>query len=156
MRIDNGYAISKTCANKELVWEFLRSMLTEEGQAEIYTIPTNRKVFEAKLAELMKPIYKKDADGNYLLDENGERIQEARGSWGDESGEMHYIYAMTQEQADEVLNVITTCTRLADYNSNIYSIVAEQAAAFFSGQKSADDVARLIQSKANIYVNEQR
>ena len=74
----------------------------------------------------------------------------------DENGEEHFIYAMTQEQADEVMNVITTCTRVADYNSSIYDIVAEQAEAFFSGQKSVDDVARLIQSKANIYVNEQR
>ena len=156
MRIDSGYAMSRTSTHKEQVWEFLRGMLTEEGQAEVYTIPTNRHVFEKKLEELMTPTYRKDAQGNYLLDENGERVQEPRGGWADENGTEHFIYAMTQEQADEVMNVITTCTRVADYNSSIYSIVAEQAEAFFSGQKSVDDVARLIQSKANIYVNEQR
>ena len=156
MRTDSGYAISRTSTHKDQVWDFLRGMLTEEGQADVYTIPTNRHVFEKKLTDLMTPIYRKDADGNVLLDEAGERVQEPRGSWGDENGEEHYIYAMTQEQADEVMNVITTCTRVADYNSSIYSIVAEQAEAFFSGQKSVDDVARLIQSKAKIYVNEQR
>ena len=41
-------------------------------------------------------------------------------------------------------------------NDSIYNIVSEQAQAFFAGQKSAEEVARLIQSKANIYVNEQR
>ncbi len=156
MRTDSGYGISRTSTHKDQVWEFLRGMLTEEGQADVYTIPTNRHVFEKRLEELMTPNYRKDADGNYILDENGERVQEARGGWVDENGTEHYIYAMTQEQADEVMNVINTCTRVADYNSSIYDIVAEQAEAYFSGQKSVDDVARLIQSKANIYVNEQR
>ena len=156
MRTDSGYGISRTSTHKDQVWEFLRGMLTEEGQADVYTIPTNRHVFEKRLEELMTPNYRKDADGNYILDENGERVQEARGGWVDENGAEHYIYAMTQEQADEVMNVINTCTRVADYNSSIYDIVAEQAEAYFSGQKSVDDVARLIQSKANIYVNEQR
>ena len=156
MRTDSGYGISRTSTHKDQVWEFLRSMLTEEGQADVYTIPTNRHVFEKRLEELMTPNYRKDTDGNYILAESGERVQEARGGWVDENGAEHYIYAMTQEQADEVMNVITTCTRVADYNSSIYDIVAEQAEAYFSGQKSVDDVARLIQSKANIYVNEQR
>ena len=63
---------------------------------------------------------------------------------------------MTQEQADEVLSIIETCTKVASYDTSIYDIVNEQAQAFFADQKSVDEVARLIQSKANIYVNEQR
>ena len=39
---------------------------------------------------------------------------------------------------------------------DIFEIVSEEAAAFFQGQKTAEDVAKLIQSKANIFVNEQR
>ena len=41
-------------------------------------------------------------------------------------------------------------------DETIMGIVSEQAQAFFNGQKSAEEVARLIQSKVNIYVNEQR
>ena len=43
-----------------------------------------------------------------------------------------------------------------NYDMSIADIVTEQAAAYFSGQKSAEEVAKLIQSKANIYINEQR
>ena len=43
-----------------------------------------------------------------------------------------------------------------DYDESIISIVTEQAAAYFSGQKSAQEVAKLIQSKASIYINEQK
>ena len=155
MRFDNGYAMSKTCSDKDSAWEFLRGMLTEAGQADVYMIPSNRNVFDKQLKDYMTPNYRKDADGNFILDENGEKIEESRGGWVDETGE-HNIYAMTQEQADEVLSVIETCTKVASYDTSIYDIVNEQAQAFFAGQKTVDEVARLIQSKANIYVNEQR
>ena len=36
------------------------------------------------------------------------------------------------------------------------AIITEGAQAFFEGQKSAEECARLIQSKVNIYVNEQK
>ena len=156
MRFENGFAMSKTCADKEAAWEFFRSMLTESGQASQYNIPSNRNVFNKQLEDFMTPRYRKDANGNILLDENGEKIEESRGGWIDDSGVEHNIYAMTQEQADEVLSIIETCTKVASYDTSIYDIVNEQAQAFFADQKSIDEVARLIQSKANIYVNEQR
>ena len=156
MRFENGFAMSKTCSNKDAAWEFFRSMLTEDGQAGLYTIPSNRNVFDKQLKDYMTPRYVKDADGNYKLDENGEKIEESRGGWIDENGAEHNIYAMTQEQADDILSVIETCTKVASYETSIYNIVNEQAQAYFAGQRSLDEVARLIQSKANIYVNEQR
>ena len=156
MRFENGFAMSKNCADKDAAWEFLRSMLTESGQTGQYNIPSNRNVFNKQLEDFMTPRYRKDADGNILLDENGEKIEESRGGWIDDNGVEHNIYAMTQEQADEVLTIIETCTKVASYDTSIYDIVNEQAQAFFADQKSVDEVARLIQSKANIYVNEQR
>ncbi len=156
MQLGNAYGMSSNCADKEAAWEFLRTFLTEEGQSSTYNIPTNKKVFQKRLDEWMTPLYRKDADGNFVLDENGEKIQEPRGGWGSEDGEVHYIYSMTQEQADEVMNIIESCTKVSNYDTAIYDIVYEQAQAYFAGQKSIEEVMRLIQSKANIYVNEQR
>ena len=76
-------------------------------------------------------------------------------SYWDETGE-HPIYAMTQEQADKLWEAVTTCTKVMNFDDSIFDIVYEQAQAYFAGQKSAQDVARLIQSKVTIYVNEQR
>ena len=104
----------------------------------------------------MEQEYEKDAEGNYVLDENGERIPVSKGGWGMADGTTYEIYAITQEQADQLKNLINNTTKLANYNDSIFDIVSEQAAAFFAGQKSAEEVAKLIQSKANIYVNEQR
>ena len=52
--------------------------------------------------------------------------------------------------------VINSSTKMMDYDQSIINIVLEESAAYFAGQKSAEDVAKLIQSKANIFVNEQR
>ncbi len=157
MNLDTGYAINKNCSNKEAVWEFLRSLLTEEGQSTtVWMIPTNRKAFDKRLEELMKTEYRKDSSGNYILDENGEKIPQVRGSYLNDNGEEINIYAMTREQADEALAIIETCTRAANYDTSITEIVKEQVQAYFEGQKSLDEVCRLIQSKANLYVNEQR
>lgn len=156
MQMENGFAISRNCAHKDLAWEFLHSMLTEKAQDDVFTIPVMRSAYDRKLQALMTVNYQKDADGNYVLDADGEKIQVPRGSWTDESGEQHFIYALTQEQADELRSVIESCTRLANYNTSISDIVNEQVQAYFLDQKSIDEVCRLIQSKANIYVNEQR
>ena len=74
----------------------------------------------------------------------------------DASGVEHKLGALTQEQADELVALIESATQLADYSDSVIEIVIEQAAAYFDGQKSAQDVAKLVQSKVNIYVNEQR
>lgn len=153
--IDNNYVMSSTCKDKDAAWQFLRVFLTEDYQDEIYGIPTNMKSFEKQLTRAMEQDYEQDANGNYLLDENGERIPISRGMVYDGISYKE-IYATTPEQARQIREAISTATRLMDYDSSIIDIVLEQAEPFFAGQKSAEETAKLIQSKANIYVNEQR
>ncbi len=74
----------------------------------------------------------------------------------DEMGNEYKLYALTEEQAANVRSLMDNTTKLMDENSKLVEIVVENAAAFFSDQKSAEEVAKLIQSKANIYINEQR
>ena len=71
-------------------------------------------------------------------------------------GSVREFYAMTQEQADKLIELIDTTTRVMNSNDSLIRIATEEAQAFFAGQKSAEEVARLTQSKVNIYVNEQR
>ena len=116
----------------------------------------NINAYNEKLEKAMTPEDEKDENGNIRLDEEGNKIEISRGGWSTEDGEVHEIYAMTQEQADQLRTVIDSVDSVMEQNSAIFDIVNEQAAAFFAGQKSAEEVARLIQSRASIYVNEQR
>ena len=104
----------------------------------------------------MTPQYQTDANGKVVLDAAGAKIVVSHGGMGLADGTTYDFYALTQEQADKLMELINTTTKLADYSSSIFDIVKEQAQAFFAGQKTVDEVAKLIQSKANIFVNEQR
>lgn len=152
-----GYAMSAKSTHKDAVWDFLRTFFTEEYQSESYSIPTNINAYNKLVKDAMTPEYEKDAAGNYILDEDGNKIEVSRAGFGTATGEVIEFYALTQEQADELYAAITSTSALGDYSENsIIDIAIEQAQAYFSGQKSAEDVAKLVQSKANIYVNEQR
>ena len=156
LTLDSGYAISESCKNKEAAWQFVREFFTEEYQEDQWSLPTNKAVFEKKLKDAMTVKYVTDANGNFILDENGNKVEENMGVMIDASGVEHKVGVLTQEQADELVALIESTTKLADYSDSVIEIVIEQAAAYFDGQKSAQDVAKLVQSKVNIYVNEQR
>ena len=147
-----SYGISSKSPYKDVAWEFLRGFFTEDYQRENYCLPSRIDVFEQKAEEATTIQYQKDSDGKFLLDEDGEKIPIVR-FYMDDGKE---IYNLEPEQVQQIRDLIESTTKVADYNQEILDIVSEQAAPFFAGQKSAEEVAKLVQSKANIYVNEQR
>lgn len=151
----SGLAISSKCRNKDAAWEFVRTYLTEDFQEDDYYIPSNVSVFNERLKEAMTPKYETDANGNYRLDENGERIPVCIGSTFDGLNEIK-IYSLSEAQGEMLKKAIADSTRMLNYDESINKIVLEGAQAFFAGQKTAEEAAKLIQSKASIYVNEQR
>ena len=157
MSTGEGYAMSAKCANKEAAWEFLRGFLSYENQKDIWNgIPLNLQAYQDKLKQTMTPNYERDENGKLLRDEDGKPIPISIGRRYREDGQLVEIYAMNQEQADRLWEALTTCDKLFDENDTICTIVYEQAQAFYSGQKSAEETARLIESKVTIYINEQR
>lgn len=158
LNVQSGYAISASCADKDAAWQFVRQFMTEEYQnSNSYQFPTNIHSFEQVKKTAMTPEYQKDGNGNYVLDpETGERIEISRGGMGFGENDIVWFYALTEEQVAPIEELIASTTRIFDNNTAIFDIVREQSAAYFAGQKSAEEVARLVQSKANIYVNEQR
>lgn len=152
---DEGYAISAKCPDKEAAWQFVRTMFTEDFQSEQWYLPTNRAAFMKKLEAAMTPEYVKDEKGNYVLDENGEKIEVSHGSWGWGSFEVE-MKSLTEEEGAELLKLVELTDRVQVYDYEMMQRIIAEAEAFFTGQKSAEDVGKLLQSKMTIYVNEQR
>ncbi len=156
---DSGYGISEKCANKEAAWEFVRTFMTEQYQNDrSYNFPSNIHSYEQRKLEAMTPSYLKDENGNIRLDpETGEKLMESKGGyWDSVRQEWVDSYYYTQEEIDKIEEIINSTDRIYVVDQAINDIVNEQVEAFFAGQRSAEDVAKLIQSKAMIYVNEQR
>ena len=90
----------------------------------------------------------------YYLDENGEKVEYDRTYW---LGGMEVpIPLLSDEEEDLVTDFLAGCDRRVYDNGTVINIINEEAAAFFEGQKSAEDVAAIIQSRAQIYVHENR
>jgi hypothetical protein len=63
---------------------------------------------------------------------------------------------MSENQLQRLEAFLAQVNTLAGGDRTISAIIAEEAAPYFAGQKSLDDAARIIQSRASIYVSEQR
>ena len=183
-QFDGAIAISSTCADKTAAWNFMKQFLTEDYQlgSNVWNFPINQKAFDQKLKDAMTEEYQTDENGNVMKDENGNPIRIPKmtyyttdtgggvafgtttetaastvvigGTGVNEDGSIS-IYAMTQEQVDQILDVINTTTAVYGYDESILNIISDEAAAYFAGEKSLDDTANMIQSRVNLYVAEQ-
>ena len=62
---------------------------------------------------------------------------------------------VTQEDVDKVMYIIENTENTMSYDSSILNIITEETSAFFAGQKSAADTAKIIQDRVRTYVSEQ-
>ncbi|MBR6424526.1 MAG: hypothetical protein IKS29_01055, partial [Oscillospiraceae bacterium] len=149
--INTSYGMSSTCKDKEAAWSFLREMLLYENQYSEYMwqFPTNRRAFEAMQEKSM-------VNETWTNPETGEEEIQPKTTYWVSDEEQIEIYAMTQEQMDEFMNFYHSIKTVSSYDTEIFSIVSDQAQAYFDGQRSAEETARLIQSRVSLYVAEQR
>ena len=130
-------AISSMSENKQGAWEFIRMLLSEEWQRENYNefaFTTNRTVFEEGLAQ-------------------------ARA--GDE--QVYWIYWLLPGQmredpsafADKTLALINSVEGIPSGFDPILTIVFEGIDDIFNGRSTPQEAARIIQSRAAIFVAEQ-
>ena len=181
-QLSGSIAISSTCADKTAAWNFMKQFLNEEYQSgsNVWSFPINQNAFDAKLTEMMTEEYQKDENGNIVKDENGDPVRVPKityyvdngGMVGYSSGSVSVmeatadgetasdpnevnVYAMTQEQADQILDLLNNTHCVYGYDDSIMSIITDEAQAYFAGEKSLDDTANMIQSRVNLYVAEQ-
>lgn len=143
----NNFVLSSRSANIDGAWEFVRYYLTDEYQDNLeYEIPVSKKAYDAWVAE--------GTEKPYYIDENGDK-QEYDDTFY-MNGEEIALPVLTQDQVDDISEYIQSVNKLAYYNEDVLNILNEEAAAYFAGQKTAEDVAAIIQSRVQIYVNENR
>ncbi len=90
----------------------------------------------------------------YYMDENGNKV-EYDDTWYIGDTEIT-ISPMTEQETKDYMAFLQSCNKVYMEDEALLQIVQEEAAPFFAGQKSARDVAGIIQSRAQLYVNETR
>lgn len=131
---DVMYGICTTGRNKEGAWAFVESVLGGEDMFTVY-LPTRKDLLEEMFTSAME--------------------DERTGVWGYDGWETHLDKATTEEV--EAVKEIIDMAKLKTYADElIFAMIKEEAGAYFTGQKTAEEVAEIIQSRVEIYVNENR
>ena len=152
--IANGcYAITAKSKVKDGAWEFIEQYLTRENTRYRWGLPNDREALDEMAKEAVRK-YELDENGEILLDEEGNPVERRVGhgfGWGD----FQYDYRIsTQEEVDMVYRLIDAARPASGTSQEIMNIIIEEAEAFFQGQKTADEVAPIIQSRVSVYVSE--
>ena len=147
--LQEEYAISSSCQYKEGAWQFLRTYLTKENNKlnedldgsrdrYLYGYSARRDTFEEQMDQTM-----------YFIDYmTGEKTDHA-----ESKGETYY--ALSQEERDHLEEyVLGSHTLKAEFDEDIAALCLEEAAAYFAGEKTAEEAAEMIQDRAEILVSE--
>jgi len=129
IRPETRIGISSSGSHKEGAWEFARSFLEEKQQESCYMLPIRRESFNAVMQAAI--------DGKSIW------------TFMFEGGKA------TQEDVDVTRALLSSATYVLSNNNTLEDIVLEEASAYFSGNKTIQEVTANIQSRAQLYVNEQ-
>jgi len=134
----SGIALTTRTIDKDGAWQFMRALISDDWQRtnRMWGFPTNKAAFD-RMAEDAKNM----DDMSYGM------------SWGD--GEVMYAKPITQADVDLIMSLIDNSFGIISYDDALMNIINEGASDFFNGSRSAQDAARIIQSRAAIYVSEQ-
>lgn len=149
VRGNNLLAINAKSRYKETAWKFVKSLLTEEyyENEKVEGFPTRIQAYDRMNEVYLTP--------EYVMDEDGNQTEQMKGSF--EQGDFHVDFrTSTEEEAEWLTDVIKHCDRAVSDDKQLMNIITEEAAAFFEGQKTAQETAEIIQSRVKMYVNENR
>lgn len=129
-RTVGGIGINERSPVKREAWEFIKFLLSEEMQSPLAKgqgFPLNKKALDNQMNQMAKEGAK----------ENGN------------------VYRVSQADIQLLKQFVADAGRSGNWGSSeITSMVYEGTKPFFSGQKSAEAIAKLIQGKATLFLNE--
>ena len=135
--------ILSTSRNQQQAWEFLRSFVQAYQDQNEYA---GYSVMEQKFKEQLD-------DEMYIMgyDDNGKWTRSDAEYYDDDSR----VYPLTQAERDALEQYIRGCTTYMMLDYRIDAIVVEEAGKYFSGDCTAEEAAKAIQSRAQLMLSEQ-
>lgn len=143
-----SYAILETSDCKDVCWDIIKDVFSEENQTSeyMYEFPATKTALNKLLDESMeKP---------YYTDENGNKHEYDDTYYM--GGEEVTVKPLTQEERDFMEEYVSNLKPGAYYyDDDIDSIVMEEIEAYFKGDKTAEAAAETIQNRVSILISEQ-
>lgn len=154
-RVEDVLGISVNSRHKDGAWEFLQFYLQEGTLDEFsYTFPTLLSWLDQVEEYCVTPQYEM-VDGKVLTDSDGQPREKPRYTLTRDGYETAF-YALEQEEADTLRMALEQIDfrprgRLAQ---SVLSILEEEAALFFRGEKTVDETTAVIQNRVRLLLQE--
>ena len=160
----NGYAFSATQLKfllsakspfAEEGWKFIRQFFTDDVQTSLeYGFPVTVSALNAAKQAALDKIEKRAAEqkegtgevNGYMIGDNGVTIPiYDRGTRYETAADVEHIY-----------DIVMSTKKQLGYDESIYNVIMEEASAYFSGEKSVEEVTKLINNRVGIILTENR
>ena len=150
-------------------WEFIRRFMlpVDLPPAEsvehykFYSFPLRIDTYEALVAHAQTPQYIRNHDGSLFLDADGNQVENPRWSfllWGGLDGinYSHDLFTMTDDTAKKMREFVDSAQPIGGrFNMELFNLISGDIDAFFDGFRTAEDTARILQSRVQTYLSEQ-
>ncbi len=143
-------AMHAASENKQGVWEFIKFNLSEERQEDLEA--TSGSGFPV-LKSALEKLFEEERKEEYYEDTDGEQKLRPKSSWG-VNGVSIDTYAATEEQVERVRAMIDHVQIRRGMDNRLTEIIYGEAAAYFKGQKTVEEVAKVVQNRVQIYLDE--
>ncbi len=140
-----GLGMNADSKVKDGVWEYLSFLLSDEAQdAENgmipYTFPVKNSAVDLLCEKAMATQYADDGNGN--------QIEVPKYVFGVE------MEPATEEHISQFKDLLERADTLPDGNEYIFTIISEEIDGYFAGQKTAAEVAEIIDNRVQVYLSE--
>lgn len=134
-------SINAKSNHKKEAWEFVKFLLSEEMQKsrDLMGFAVNRKASLERQAQL-KEIGSSDGKNQIkIMSKDGKRFKPQ---------------TPEQKEIDKIEQMLASIRSYAESDPKVLAIIEQEAGPFFSGQKSAEETAKIVQNKVNTYLQE--
>ena len=128
-------------SNKEMAWDFIRAYLMYDVPEGIQDtgLSVNRNVFDKQCHREMK-------EENEFYDD-----------WVKEVGRQppaDLFAKITEEDIDALCDLMDHADASCAMDQSMFDVISEEAAAYFAGDRSMDEVLKLIENRTSLIVSE--
>jgi len=132
----NQLCVSSTSKSPEGALEFIKCYCTNTEINNGIPFPSDKALFETYMKKVTEPAASEDDATVYI----------------------NYHYAkldpLPAEEAQKLYDSILSCKSMHILDSKLGYFISEETAALFAGQKSAEEVAEIMQNRVTTYINE--
>lgn len=142
--------ICTASVNKDSAWVFLKYLMTNEEYSEdVYGFTLSKEWLDKSLDESVE-------EYSYYHTYSEEELEQMREEYSEEYVEWmrNRQTEYTKEQGEKVYDLVIHASTVVRKNEDLMDIIKEELSSVFGGGKTAEEAARIIDSRARVYVAE--